>query len=80
MGWNLLDYSNNGYIFATHNLGSPAFHCVGKIYGFTHKRNGTLVRDFIPVIAPDGEACMFDKVSKKLFCNAGSGTFKTNKD
>jgi hypothetical protein len=42
--------------------------------------NSLLKRDFIPVLSPDGEACMFDKVSQKLFCNAGSGTFKTNLD
>ena len=39
-----------------------------------------LIKDFIPVISPDGEACMFDKVSKKLFRNSGTGTFKTNLD
>ena len=40
----------------------------------------TLVRDFIPVLTADNEACLFDKVTQGLFCNAGSGTFKTNKD
>ena len=39
-----------------------------------------LIKNFIPVIAPDGEPCMFDKVSQKLFCNEGTGTFKTNLD
>ena len=44
-----------------------------------------LVRDFIPVLSPEssqyaGAPCMFDKVSKKLFCNAGTGEFKTNLD
>lgn len=34
--------------------------------------------DLIPVISPDKKACMFDTVSKTLFC--GTGTFKTNKD
>ena len=36
--------------------------------------------DLTPVIAPDGRAAMFDQVSKKLFYNKGSGTFKTNLD
>ena len=58
---------------------------VGKIYYTKIWQNGILVRDFIPVLSPEssqyaGAPCMFDKVTKKLFCNAGSGTFKTNKD
>lgn len=52
----------------------------GRIYYFKVYENSLLKRDFIPVLSPDGEACMFDKVSQKLFCNAGSGTFKTNLD
>ena len=51
-----------------------------KIFTAKYYDDDALVRDFTPVISPDGEPCMFDKVSKKLFCNAGSGTFKTNKD
>lgn len=46
-----------------------------KCYRVQMKTNGTLVRDFTPVLSPTEEPCMFDKVSKKLFCNAGSGTF-----
>lgn len=57
-----------------------ALNYIGKIYKFWMKENGIFVREFIPVLSPDGEACMFDKVSQKLFCNAGSGTFKTNLD
>ncbi len=58
---------------------------VGKMYYCKIYHNGTLIRDFIPVLSPEssqysGEPCMFDKVTKKLFCNAGSGNFKTNKD
>ena len=40
----------------------------------------------IPVLSPEsskgeGKACMFDKVTKELFCNAGTGDdFKTNLD
>ena len=82
-GWpdSLPDFSrNNAYLYATNNNGYTAYHSKAKVYSLKWNRNNTLIRDFIPVIAPDGEACMFDKVSKKLFCNAGSGTFKTNKD
>ena len=63
-----------------------------KIFGITSS-NSTKIRiksfkilgddreeliDLIPVISPDKKACMFDTVSKTLFC--GTGTFKTDKD
>ena len=58
----------------------------GKVYYLKLWENGKLVRDFVPVISPNGEACMFNKVldeedgKLKLYCNSGSGAFKTNKD
>ena len=40
---------------------------------------GTLVRDFIPVVyTPNNEPCLYDKVDKKLYHNAGSGSFTTD--
>ena len=51
----------------------------GKIYEYRYSDGANSIH-FIPVISPDGEPCMFDKVSQKLFCNEGTGTFKTNKD
>ena len=37
--------------------------------------NNTLVRDFIPVLDPDGVPCVFDKVEGKFYYNAGTGDF-----
>lgn len=51
-----------------------------RCYYAKYYLDGSLVRDFVPVIAPNGKAAMFDQVSKKLFYNKGSGTFKTNLD
>jgi hypothetical protein len=65
-------------LFANGADGTDAYPA--KIWGLKIIIDGVLNLDFIPVISPDGEACMFDRVSKKLFCNAGSGTFKTNLD
>ena len=62
--------------FKLFNIGSFDSHT--KIYyAKFYELNNTLVRDFVPVSSPKGN-CMFDKVSKVLFC--GTGTFKTNKD
>ena len=70
----------------TENTYTYASLCACKIYYCKIYDNGVLVRDFIPVLSPEssqyaGAPCMFDKVTKKLFCNAGNGDdFKTNLD
>ena len=46
-----------------------------KIYHAQIYDNGTLVRDMIPVLDPDGIPCMYDKVSATFFYNAGTGNF-----
>lgn len=37
--------------------------------------NGTIVRDFIPVLDMNDVPCMYDKVTDELFYNAGTGEF-----
>lgn len=46
-----------------------------KIYYCKIYDNGTLIRDFIPVLDYNGVACLFDKVKKKFYYNQGSGSF-----
>ena len=73
------------YMFARNNLNRVDFFSKARVYYCKIWDIGILVRDFVPVLSPEtsqyaGQPCMFDKVSQKLFCNAGSGTFKTNLD
>jgi hypothetical protein len=50
-----------------------------RIYDFKIYQNSTLVRDFIPVrIGTTGY--MYDKVSRQLFANAGTGRFVLGND
>lgn len=46
-------------------------HCnfYGSIYYFKIKKDGILVRDFVPVLDPDGVVCFYDKVTKEFFYN-----------
>ena len=61
---NIYIFSANGY---EGEIGFKCYRC--KLY------NGTiLVRDFIPVVK-DNVGYMYDKVSKQLFGNAGTGSF-----
>ena len=46
-----------------------------RFYYFQIYDNDTLVRDFIPVLDPDGIPCMYDKVERKFYYNAGTGQF-----
>jgi len=50
-----------------------------KLYGITIK-NGRTYMDLVPVLDPDGEPAMLDKINQKLYYNMGSGTFVTDKD
>lgn len=46
-----------------------------KIYYFKIYDNDVLVRDFIPVLDKYGTPCMYDKVERKFYYNAGTGDF-----
>ena len=46
-----------------------------RIYNYKFYFNDTLIRDFIPVLDKDGVPCMYDKVEKKFYYNAGTGDF-----
>lgn len=71
----------NLYLFCQNRKGTAAWRNDGgnhsfKLHGCKIYDNGTLVRDFIPVKKVDNNVvCLYDKVSKEFFTNAGSGNF-----
>ena len=60
-----------------YNNGSPnlQYGWVARYYKLKIYDNDILVRDFIPVLDPDGVPCMYDKVEQKLYYNQGTGQF-----
>ena len=66
---------NSMYIFGTHRTSSGPYVGNMKLYYLKIYHNNTLVRDFIPVIDPNGVPCMYDRVTEKFFYNAGTGDF-----
>ena len=48
---------------------------VSRIYGYKGWRDGSLLGNYLPALAPDGVPCMYDTVSGKTFYNAGTGQF-----
>ena len=74
---------DTSYMFARKASGANDF-LVGAIYWLKIERNGVLVRDFIPVRFTNelgqSEGAMYDRVSRKLFRNQGTGSFVTGPD
>lgn len=62
-------------LFGLNNKGTTISHTSYKMHYSKLWDNGTLVRDFIPVLDMDDVPCLFDKVSGQCFYNQGSGTF-----
>ena len=46
-----------------------------RIYGCKIYDNDVLVREFVPALDQNNVPCMYDKINKELYYNAGSGTF-----
>ncbi len=68
--------SYNLWLFEGNNLGAPLGGSGAvTIYNFKIWDNAALVRDFIPVLDPDGTPAMLDRVEPKLYYNQGSGEF-----
>lgn len=67
----------NIYLFAINaNNAANNFSSGMRIYSCKIYDNGTLIRDFQPIMIPStDEYCMIDKVENKLYHNKGSGKF-----
>ena len=62
-------------LFSTNSVQTTAKAFSGRIYSAQIYDNNILVRDFIPVLDPDGVPCMLDRVEGKFYYNAGTGQF-----
>ena len=63
------------YLYALDNGGSPSNYAKVRIYGLKIWQDGTLVRDYVPVIADNGAPYLWDKVSKTLCASATDTPF-----
>lgn len=69
----------NAYLFAVNQEGTAMFNSANRLYSFSITRNGVLVRDFIPV-RKGTVGYLYDRVSKRLFGNQGTGDFVLGPD
>lgn len=71
--------ATNPYFLFSRNSDNGAetqYNLRGRIFSCLIYENGVCIRDFIPVLDETGEACMFDRISKRYFRNIGTGKFK----
>lgn len=54
------------YLGITNTNGTLQFPLKGLIRYFKVKQNGTLIRDYVPVLDKDFQPCLYDRVKKKL--------------
>ena len=67
----------NLYIFNINTNGSlsGSYKTYARLFSFQIYDNDALVRDLRPCYDPEGVACLYDRVEKKYYYNAGTGSF-----
>ena len=65
----------NLYAFADNLMGTAGNFAKIKMYGLKLYKDDILVREFVPIKDQNNIACMYDKVTKEIFYNSGSGNF-----
>ena len=63
------------FLFSNNNVGTAAGFGSFKLYVCQIYDNGTLVRDFLPCINPNGAVGLYDLVGRQFYGNAGTGAF-----
>jgi hypothetical protein len=64
------------FLFGLNQNGTVEYRkFIGRLYYCKIYDGDTLVRDFVPVIDGSNIACLYDRVEKKCYYNAGTGTF-----
>lgn len=65
----------NLLLFALNNAGTVQWYSSVRLYSCQVYDNGTLIRDYVPCINPDGVVGLYDLVTAVFFGNSGTGQF-----
>ena len=72
---------NRRFVVGACGYDQQRYPYVGKIYSASYSANGTLLCDLVPCYRKsDNVIGMYDKVSRKFYTNAGTGTFGKGAD
>ena len=64
---NSIDTARTLYIFARNDTGVVTNHALARLYSLTLTNNLGVVRDYIPCVADNGKAGLYDRVSERVF-------------
>ena len=68
--------SQTMYVYGYQNvLNTNSNYGSGRVFELRIYDDDILVRDYIPVLDSDGEACLWDKVQDQFYHNLGTGSF-----
>lgn len=62
------------YLFATNSAGTATHRAAVRIYDAEITEGTSQVSSFVPALAPSGEPCMYDKITKQSFYNSNEGS------
>jgi len=65
----------NLFLLAINAVGTVGYFMSAQLYSCQIYESDVLIRDLWPCYDPDGVACLYDKVEKKYYYNAGTGEF-----
>ena len=63
------------YLFNLNLNNQSSYMSGARIWKYTHKRNGKLIRDLVAAVDKNGVVCMYCKASKQFLYNLGSDVF-----
>ena len=67
-------------IFGWNSVGTQIAAAPIRVFSCKMWDNGTLIRDYIPVVDDTNTPCLYDRVSQQMYYNAGTGTFVAGPD
>lgn len=70
--------NKNIFLFANHDVtaNTASNFCSCKIYSAKYyDNNGTMIRDYVPILDDNDVPCLYDAVNNVKYYNAGTGTF-----
>ena len=77
---NSIDTGNNLYLFARNDAGTPNQFAAVRLYSLILTNELGLVRDFLPCVADNGRAGLYDRVSERVFFPQAAKSGATSND
>ena len=77
---NSIDAGHSLYLFARNDAGTPAQFAAARLYSLVLTNELGVVRDFVPCVADNGRAGLYDRVSERVFFPQAAKSGATSND